>query len=60
MSLVNASNGSCKSPSKASCDSDMEDLPLIWEKVSDMIFKYINDRFENVISEYWLKERIKC
>lgn len=41
-------------------DSDKKDLPLIWEKVSDMIFKYIDDRFENVISEYWLKEHIKC
>lgn len=32
----------------ASHDGDMEDMPLIWEKVSDKILNHINDRFDKL------------
>lgn len=47
-----ASNTSGSSPSRACGQAtggdDVDDLPLIWEKVSDKILKHINDRFDKL------------
>ncbi|KAM9336985.1 uncharacterized protein ABDE67_020023 [Symphorus nematophorus] len=45
---ANANSISCNSPRHETSDSDMEDMPLIWEKVSDKILKHINDRFDKL------------
>lgn len=39
-------NASGDSPSKATSDDD--DLPLMWEKVSNKNLKHINDRFDKL------------